>query len=414
MSKIRIKQFIAELGDRVITATLKAALESSYRGTMMYDQVLRKDKVSPADTNWNDWLSGETQSSNKINYSESYCVTTLYARILPVEFNLDVPAPKTPQIWKFLIVNGAHCILAERMSNAHNYLPIVFGQPIDDDLGYSTKGFTETLLPFQSTSSTLHNARIASLRRSISDRALYNPRLIKKEDINNPNPAHKIPVTGLGPNQTFANAYYQIPFQDNVSIGYSQEVAQNINYASQAVGVNPVQQGNFVKGNKTNQQFDETMANANARQESMAICLEDSMFRPIKKMIKLNLFQFGSNGSTLAVKEKAIVDIDIAKLRQAGLEFSVSDGLLPTSKLASTDELAQAFQLISTVPMLQQGMDLPGMFVDLMEKRGFAGIRDFKLTPQQLQTRQEEQMQQQQQMLAAEAAAKQEAVPPTN
>ena len=64
-------------------------------------------------TNWLAW-AGLSGSDNKIQYKDMYEVTTLYAKILPADFNMRVPAPNTPQIWKFVIVNNAVLLYAER------------------------------------------------------------------------------------------------------------------------------------------------------------------------------------------------------------------------------------------------------------------------------------------------------------
>jgi len=57
----------------------------------------------------------------------------LYARILPNDFGMMVPEENTPQVWKFVIINNQVVLYAERLSNAHDYIPIIFGQPLEDD-----------------------------------------------------------------------------------------------------------------------------------------------------------------------------------------------------------------------------------------------------------------------------------------
>lgn len=46
---------------------------------------------------------------------------------------MKVPAPNTPQVWKFVYVNHSVLIYAERQTNAHGYLPMLFGQ-LEDGL----------------------------------------------------------------------------------------------------------------------------------------------------------------------------------------------------------------------------------------------------------------------------------------
>ena len=84
-------------------------------------------------------------------------------------------------------------IYAERQTNIHNFLPIIFGQPLEDGLGYQTKSFAQNLQSVQDMTSALWNGKIASARRALADRVLYDPSKIKPEDINSDNPAAKIP-----------------------------------------------------------------------------------------------------------------------------------------------------------------------------------------------------------------------------
>lgn len=379
MPRMALDKFLDALPDSAQKANFKEARESSCPALLYETSTkLRKDITNPNDGfSWGTWL-GMREEHGSTRYSNSYIVTKFYAWIRPSEHEMkDVPAKNSPQLWKFYIVNAKVIVFAERMSNAHNTLPMIFGQPYDDGLGYETKGFCELLMPMQEAASTMHNARIASLRRTISDRALYNPRMIKPQDINNPNPAHKIPVQGLLPNQSLNQAYYQIPFEDRTGPAYQQEIASLFQYATQAVGVNQAQQGNFVKGNKTREEFVTTMSNGAARQQSMAICLEDQVMRPIKEIVKTNILQYGQNDQLFSYKEQGLVDMDIGKLRQAALEFKVSDGLLPTSKIASTEEMQMALTFLSTSPQLQPQFDMAGLFADWMTGRGFGSVRDY-------------------------------------
>jgi hypothetical protein len=58
---------------------------------------------------------------------------------LPSDFALKLAAQNTPQIFKLIVVNKNWIIYCKRMTNAHNFLPIVVGQPFDDGLGYQAK-----------------------------------------------------------------------------------------------------------------------------------------------------------------------------------------------------------------------------------------------------------------------------------
>jgi len=83
---------------------------------------------------------------------------------------------------------------AERLSNAHDYIPIIFGQPFEMDLQFQTKSFAQNALPFQQYQTALWNASTASKRRAVMDRGLYDPSRVSETVINSPNPSAKMPV----------------------------------------------------------------------------------------------------------------------------------------------------------------------------------------------------------------------------
>jgi hypothetical protein len=173
MSRIALKEFIQNLPTRM---NVKEAMESSVGVAYRYyiPQINWDSLVSQNLSRGMDWMAWATLQNPKdmINYKNVYEVTTRYCRIIPSDFSIDVPAKNTPQIWKFITINDEVLVFAEKQTNAHNYLPMLFGQPIEDGLGYQTKSLASRLIPLQDTASALWNARLAAKRRAISDRGL--------------------------------------------------------------------------------------------------------------------------------------------------------------------------------------------------------------------------------------------------
>ena len=392
-SRIAFKDFLAKLPDKLVT-NVTAALESSSNGApgMSLDtsasyfipeinKNLLKDVKRESSTNWLAW-AGITNTDPKIRYSNGYEVTTLYARILPSDFNIRVPAANTPQIWKFVFVNQSVLIYAERQTNAHNLIPILFIQPQEDGLGLQTKSLGENVEPIQSLTSALWNSAIASRRRAISDRVLYDPSRITEQHINNPNPAAKIPVRPAAYGKAVGEAVYQFPFRDDQAQYAMQETAQLLNMGNMITGQNQVRQGQFVKGNKTQREFDTVMGNANGRDQTTSILLESQFFTPLKYILKTNILQFQGT-EVITSKSGDQVNVDPIALRKAIMEFKVSDGLTPTDKLISSDAWTTAVQTIGTSPQINSGYNLAPMFSYLMKTQG-ADLTPFEKSPEQL------------------------------
>jgi hypothetical protein len=163
-------------------------------------------------------------------YSIGMCMKclVLYARIIPSDFDLYVPQDNTPQVWKFIIINNQVLLYAERCTNAHDFLPIVFGQPLEDGLDFQTKSFAQNVLPFQDLASAAMNASIASKRKLVMDRMFYDPSRIREADINSDNPSAKIPVRPAAYGKPISEAVYPVPYRDELSASVVQKLSYTL------------------------------------------------------------------------------------------------------------------------------------------------------------------------------------------
>lgn len=388
-SRMRLKQLIASLptSHNVTSAfesTRKAGGDTyyGYYHIPMLNPDALLDRSWTQEMNWLSW-AGQDAVDRNIKYQNAYDVTVLYGRILPSDFNLkNVPAPNTPQVWKFIIVNHEVVIYSERLTNAHNLIPIVFNQPLDDGLNYQTKSFAQNVQPIQEIATAFSNSSIASRRRAISDRMLYDPSRVSAGAINNDSPTAKIPVRPSAYGKNLAEAVYPFPFRDDQFQINSAEMQMYLGMANQISGLNPARQGQFVKGNKTKAEYQDVMANANGRDQNIAIGLEDTLFSPLKEIIKSNILQYQSGVRLFSPTAQSAVDIDPIRLRQANLIFKVSDGLAPSEKIIDADSLALALNTVAQSPQLGAGFNLPQLFSYLMKSRG-ANIASFEKSPEQ-------------------------------
>jgi hypothetical protein len=394
MSRVQLKMFIASLPNKLVSNISDAfasgigtsGINTSSQGSYYIPQV---NSASLIDVNTvrggTDWMSWATLAGakNKIEYKNSYEVTTLYARIIPSDFALKVPSPNTPQVWKFVIVNHNVLIYAERQTNAHNRIPILFGQPLEDGLSYQTKSLATNVTPIQDLSSAMMNSVIAARRRSVSDRGLYDPSRVGEAQINSDNPSAKIPVRPAAYGKPLSEAYYAIPFRDDQSGSILQEMGTVVKLAELISGQNPARQGQFVKGNKTQTEYSDVMNHSNGRDQNTAILYEDQVFTPLKHILKLNILQYQGPASVFYNEKQTEVAIDPVALRQAVIEFKISDGLTPTSKLINSDAFQTSLQVIGSSPQIASGYNIGPMFSYLMKTQG-AQISDFEKSQEQV------------------------------
>lgn len=395
MSRIQLKAFFAALPDKMIANVVKA-FESgqatiNFNGTNGGIQSYYVPDINPAAlttinrftvTDWLAWAGISGADVNKIRYNNMYEVTTVYARILPSDFMIKVPAADTPQVWKFIFVNHNVLVYAERQTNAHNYIPMLFFQPLEDGLGFQTKSLADNVSPIQDITSALSNSQIHARRRAISDRVLYDPSRVTEAQINSANPSAKIPVRPAAYGQPLSEAVYAFPFRDDQSGTITQEIAQYTALGNMISGSNPVRQGQFVKGNKTQHEFQDVMANANGRDQLVATKLESRLFTPLKEILKVNILQFQGGISLFNRAKQQTVQIDPVALRKAVLNFKMSDGLVPVDKLINADTMQVTLQVLGSSPAIAAGYNIAPLFSYLMKTQG-AHITSFEKSPEQ-------------------------------
>ncbi len=396
MSRIELKKYITEIPN-IRKNNIKRAFESPLGAINVADttvalpsfyvpQINPNALLNPLLVDGMNWLAwaevANSEDASRINYRNVYQVTTLYARIMPIDFGINAPARNTPQVWKFVFINHSVLLYAERQTNAHNWLPVLMGQPNEDGLNYQTKSLAENVSPIQDITSALSNSDIAARRRAISDRTLYDPSRVLASDINNPNPSSKIPVRPAAYGKPLNEAVYPFPFRDDQSQFIQQKIQSYSSLANMISGQNPVRQGQFVKGNKTQSEFNEVMANANGRDQLTAMGYEAQVFTPLKRMLLLNNLQY-QGGTTLYNAEKsAQITIDPVALRKAVLQFKVSDGLTPLDKQLDTDTNMVALQMIGSSPQIGAAYNVGPLFSYLMKTKN-AHIAEFEKSAEQ-------------------------------
>lgn len=393
VSRIELKMRLANLPYRMnVTKAFESGVGSiapGYRngGAESYyiPQVNPWAFVDQITRNSMDWLAwaGDNSTERRINYKNMYEVATLYARIIPSEFGLNVPAQNTPQIWKLIIVNNQVLVYAERQTNAHNLIPIFCGQPKEDGLMYQTKSLAQDIRPFQDVNSALMSSIIASRRRAISDRVLYDPSRITEAAINSPNPSAKIPVRPSAYGKPLEQAVYHFPFSDD-QLQPTLAIMQNVSMQSNTVtGQNAAKQGQFVKGNKTLHEYADVMNHANAPDQMVAILYEAQVFTPLKEVLKTNILQYQGGVSLYSQSQDAIVKVDPVALRQSVMKFKISDGLLPSDKIMNIDAFQAATQLLMSAPQLAAGFNSTDLLTYLMKTQG-ADLKQFQLPQAQV------------------------------
>lgn len=332
-----------------------------------------------------------------------YEVTTLYLRTIPAVVGLHKDSDDSiiPRLYKIIILNGCKFLSIEEANYNHNYLPMLFASAMADGVGHTSKSFSHNMESLQVLANKLIDADVKSSARAIADRAIYNPHMIDPRHANNPSSTAKIPLKAGSPSADVRAAYQSIPYSDPALGQRFQQALSLLGFGNEISGSNPIAQGQFVKGNKTNEQFQESMTASDSRLISMALGLNSTFYTPLKEILKHNIQQFQTSEASYSQSMERVVNINAEELRKMLPEFTLSDGLVAAQRILNTQVLTVAMQSIPAIPELAQEYNVSKMFMDLVSNGEGVKMQRYRYTEPEKQAR----MQQQQQQMQAEAQA---------
>ena len=346
-----------------------------------YEPTYHRSNDGRKDNTWADFW-GNATLSRKADVSGAYEVTTLYARLIPREFEIAATNAGQPQIFKLIYVNRL-LAYSELLSQSHEYLPIVVGQLDPGTL--DTKSYCEYVTDLQDLSTSLMTAALNSQRRAVSDRAIYDQSRISKAAVESTSPVAKIPVKTNAYQQGIEGAYKSIPYEDHISGNLTGMISLIDKLAERTTGQNPVSQGTFQKGNKTTTEFTTTMSNSDARMQLRAMFIDGHFIAPIKEILKFNYFLNATSETVRNKAEQKNVQIDPVVLRSLAPEFQMADGIMPATKLANTEVMVQAITFMRQDPMLSMEYNTSDMIVSVLKQQGLTGLSSYKRTEDEKQ-----------------------------
>lgn len=336
-------------------------VESGERGTLSFDKM------------WEGGKGEERKTSIHL-----YDVYTIYVRLFPSDFNIASDNPDDINILKLIIINGSFLVAIRLLDNAHQLLPITFGQISETAIGLNSYTLAEELSPIQNTATKLYNADIASLRRLISDRAIYDPNMVSEKDVNSREPTAKIKLKrSLSQGVDLRSAYYAIPYEDR---GVGSRITQAnalLGFASPISGTNQAMEGQFIRGNKSAQEFNTIMASAGDRILSSAVFIDDQFFSKIRTILLSDTLQYQNDISIYHKESGQFVDVDMSQLREAPLDFEIAANLVPPEELGSMEMFSSLLQVFMAREDLNMEFKVVDALCYLAETRGVKYLTRF-------------------------------------
>jgi len=357
-----------------------------------------------ADENWEAFFGVQSMNA-KLGAQGRYEKVVMYVRIVPSEYEIRGKKSGTPAIFKLVWI-GTTLVYVEPLQNAHGWLPIFAAHANDDGNGFESFSFAENLQDVQDTGTALLNGAINSMRRAVSDRAIYNPLLLDPKDVLSANPVAKMALKPSAYQSPMDNAYKQIPYEDRISalLTNNMTLVQGMSY--NITGLNPSAQGTFVPGNKTREEYSSTMNNSDARGQKLALDIDSSFFTPVKRALKMNYMQFAKMEEVLQPSKRATVKIDPTVLLSTETAFKMADGLFPSAMITNSAALGAAFNTIAQNQDLNMEFNLGKVFAAILRAQG-VDVSAYQRTPAEKAQLQQQQLQ----LAAAQAGAAPGAVP---
>ena len=365
------------------TDSKKEVYDNVVNSNLYYEPEI-KQTLEPSKLNlWDTFLDPDSKKKNLHRLENTVEFVTCYFRAVPNMLDLVVPDRARVKNFKALFANKK-LIHLELLEANYDYFPLVVSTGIDDALDEEANSFAESIEDIQDLASSLWNAELEATKRVIADRFVYNPTLINPEHANNLK-VSRIPLRRTTYNTNPKDAFAQIPFTDQALGLRLQQAREIFNFAYTITGQNPVAQGQFVKGNKTNDQFRESMAASQSRIIAIAVALSNQFFDPIKSIILDNLIANVTVEEVFDKESQQTLQANPEKLRNIAFSFELADGLFEAQKLVGLDSFMTFFSMLMSLPEVRMEYDIPGMLEYIGTVSGARHLKDYKLTPEEQQ-----------------------------
>lgn len=318
--------------------------------------------------------------------TETMEVATLYVRLLSNDFLLRKAKKNSIDTYKIIVVGGLYIVYIALLDNAHDRLPIVCGVPNETSLGTVATSIPEDLIDLQILASNLMSTEFESNKKVVADRKYYDSEVYSKAQIENPN-AGACVAKRQHSTKSLTEGVYHVPYNDP-ALGTRPNLAALImQQALTITGQNQVMTGQFVRGNKTNAQFNEVLAKSDARQVALAIMLEDQFFSSIKTILLHDFIQYQPPVTIYNYETKSEVSYSPSAIANSDMDFAINDALRADTTMPSPEVVSVLMQTIQANEELAGLYDLAKLFAYYNKILGIKDIDKFLkvANPQQQQ-----------------------------
>jgi len=334
------------------------------------------------------WRSLHTNASG-INHPTD--VLYMIVNLMPDEWGLG--KGYYPEKWKFALAADDVIIQAMPLDLDHDMFPVAIAAPDFDGYSSTPVSRLEILNGLQGTLDWLFNTHIANVRKAINDMLVIDPYLININDVKNPKPGKIIrtrrPAWGRG----VEDAIKQLQVVD-ITQGHIADANFVVNFMQKIGGADDAGMGSLRQGGPerlTASEFVGTQSQAFSRMERVAKIIGLQAMQDIGYMFAKHTQQLmeedvyvkaiGRWGPTLDELYPDAVEKGRMKVTPYDLaidyDSKVRDGSVPGGNF--NEIWVKLFELMATVPALQQKFDIVRTFEYLAKMTGAKNVDEFRI-----------------------------------
>ena len=354
------------------------------------------DKVTTNANSKTDWQAFSIDKPKRVASDGIYAsgtsvaVTQFYIRALPEWLGLpkrvygdsDLTNMNAIPVYVVTLIGGS-VLSVEPLFESHNFIPISVGSiRASTSLGIPPS-FAELLIPSQDANTKFDNAKMAGIRRLFGRHGIYDGSKITAAELAKPLAKADIPKEE-GEQQTPVGSIYKPTDFDGQGLSYLLGSMSDVQaQAARAVGNTPQMQGSRVPGNKLAVEAQKEVVVAEAPYRVYAMTFQETLVAAQRKLLRSNLRHLVPTMVYMSKVDGVSKKLTLKEFAEAEVDFEISDGLSPSSKLISPDAVNALVNYVASVPAVQAQFDLGTLFKILAMGMGFEDVNDVPAATQQ-------------------------------
>lgn len=338
-----------------------------------------------------------TQPETTLREPKFFVITEVQIELVPKDWQVDgVPLGASDKPEKFLVwyANDSRILRVEPMGYLHNEFTYDIAQYNNDQLRFVNFGIGEVLEQLQEVQNWFINSHITSVRKTISNQLIVDPKGIELQDIKDRNPVWRLKpaVQGSGVDRWVR----QLDVRD-VTQAHVADSGVIDNFAKQATGITENLLGQFASGRRSATEASSVNNSAAARLMLVAHAIWECALLPLGKHMLSNI-RDGMTAqqlvrvvgqSTAAENQQGVPQLLMADktMLVGSYDFMVFDGTLPSQRGQTAAVLQDLLIQLLQHPELAFlfGVDPRPLLFEILTLRGIRNLSQYKLTPESAQ-----------------------------